>query len=154
MNQIMTSTLMTSAMTTMFMSHPVAITISIIAQTIMTALMISIMYQTPWFSYILFLIFLGGMLILFSYITSLTANMTFKANTAPMVAPPAIMLWLLLTINLKADTINNQSTQLMINKLFHQDMKTTMILALFLLIILLIAVKITTAHKGPLQSKT
>nr|YP_010148798.1 NADH dehydrogenase subunit 6 [Anodonta exulcerata]QQV69689.1 NADH dehydrogenase subunit 6 [Anodonta exulcerata] len=39
---------------------------------------------SPWYSYMLFFIFIGGMLVMFAYIASLSPNMTFSANNPLM----------------------------------------------------------------------
>nr|YP_009485307.1 NADH dehydrogenase subunit 6 [Lampsilis siliquoidea]AUF70015.1 NADH dehydrogenase subunit 6 [Lampsilis siliquoidea]UZC55559.1 NADH dehydrogenase subunit 6 [Lampsilis siliquoidea]UZC55615.1 NADH dehydrogenase subunit 6 [Lampsilis siliquoidea] len=40
--------------------------------------------MSPWYAYMLFFIFIGGMLVMFAYIASLTPNMTFTINSQLM----------------------------------------------------------------------
>nr|YP_009913071.1 NADH dehydrogenase subunit 6 [Pleurobema oviforme]QLJ92883.1 NADH dehydrogenase subunit 6 [Pleurobema oviforme] len=40
--------------------------------------------MSPWYAYMLFFIFIGGMLVMFAYIASLTPNVTFSMNNQLM----------------------------------------------------------------------
>nr|BAT57243.1 NADH dehydrogenase subunit 6 [Fabaeformiscandona kushiroensis] len=83
------------AMNTIFLmlNHPLAMGLTLIMQTALAALMAGIMSSTFWFSYLLVLIFLGGMLILFIYVSTLAPN-------EPLNSPPSqfFLTFLLLTI--------------------------------------------------------
>nr|DAB41859.1 TPA_asm: NADH dehydrogenase subunit 6 [Elliptio complanata] len=50
--------------------------------------------MSPWYAYMLFFIFIGGMLVMFAYIASLTPNMTFSMNNQlmPVVLTGIIIL--------------------------------------------------------------
>lgn len=58
--------------------HPLSTGIILLVQTITISVSARLFKTTYWFSYILFLIFLGGILILFIYVTSLASNEKFK----------------------------------------------------------------------------
>jgi len=55
-------------------SHPVLLILFILSQTIFICMIAWFKLKIRWFSYILFLIFLGGLIVLFVYITRLASN--------------------------------------------------------------------------------
>lgn len=57
-----------------FLNHPLTIGIILIAQTIIIAIFTGILLPSFWYSYILILVFLGGLLILFIYVSTIAAN--------------------------------------------------------------------------------
>nr|YP_010265396.1 NADH dehydrogenase subunit 6 [Dardanus arrosor]UIR97907.1 NADH dehydrogenase subunit 6 [Dardanus arrosor] len=64
----------------MFLTHPLAVGLVLLLQTILVSVLAGLFSSSYWFSYILFLIFLGGMLVLFIYVASLASNEQFKAD--------------------------------------------------------------------------
>nr|APX40938.1 NADH dehydrogenase subunit 6 [Apteropeda orbiculata] len=67
------------------MKHPLSCGLILLTQTILTAIMSGLMNYNFWYSYILFLIMIGGMLILFIYMTSIASNEKFKFNMKMML---------------------------------------------------------------------
>merc|ERR1712221_33590 len=67
------------------LSHPLAIGLALLSQTILICLITGLSSSSFWFSYILFLIFLGGMLVLFIYVTSLASNEIFKPSIVSII---------------------------------------------------------------------
>nr|YP_010285498.1 NADH dehydrogenase subunit 6 [Cerogria popularis]UKS07067.1 NADH dehydrogenase subunit 6 [Cerogria popularis] len=62
----------------MIFSHPISMGMILLIQTIMVSLLTSFIFFNSWFSYMLFLILIGGLLILFMYMTSIASNEKFK----------------------------------------------------------------------------
>nr|APX39480.1 NADH dehydrogenase subunit 6 [Chrysolina polita] len=62
----------------MFLTHPMSLGLILLIQTILVSLLTGLMNFNFWFSYILFLIMIGGMLILFLYMTSVASNEKFN----------------------------------------------------------------------------
>nr|URH16499.1 NADH dehydrogenase subunit 6 [Neotermes castaneus] len=163
----MKTLMMTSAtMSVMFtqMSHPLAMGMMLLIQTTMMCLISGLMHQSFWFQYILFMVFVGGMLVLFIYVASLASNEMFSLSTKMMITATAMMLMTLTikdktTINSKETTLFNTMTEneitTMTSKLYNQPNGTlTILMALYLLVALIVVVKITNISKGPLrQSK-
>lgn len=109
----------------------------LLIQTFLICLISGIILKSFWFSYIIFLIFLGGLLILFSYILSLASNEIFKFSR--FIFFKRIFLWntlllLFLLIDkiffiLNKNTLNSSSiysienfyleNSLILNKLFN-----------------------------------
>nr|CDN96560.1 NADH dehydrogenase subunit 6 [Cherax quadricarinatus] len=63
------------------LTHPLSMGLALLTQTIFICTLSGLFGPSYWFSYILFLIFLGGMLILFIYISSLASNEAFKIHS-------------------------------------------------------------------------
>nr|YP_010352242.1 NADH dehydrogenase subunit 6 [Reticulitermes dabieshanensis]UOL50336.1 NADH dehydrogenase subunit 6 [Reticulitermes dabieshanensis] len=91
---LMSTSMMTSMMSTQ-MKHPLAMGMMLLLQTMMTCMISGTMYKSFWFSYILFMIMIGGMLVLFMYMTSLASNEMFyptsKMMMTAMVLSPTMM---------------------------------------------------------------
>nr|YP_009567868.1 NADH dehydrogenase subunit 6 [Xenogryllus marmoratus]QBF03787.1 NADH dehydrogenase subunit 6 [Xenogryllus marmoratus] len=149
-------------------THPLASTILIIMQTLLICTMTGLLSYSFWFSYILFMIFLGGMLVLFIYITSLASNEMFNIPTKTMLmtmTSSTITLILMTNINImnytnhKNDILHNTSisylsSELPMNMIQLYNMPTsilTIITIIYLLITLIIMVKITQIQEGPLR---
>nr|ARH54309.1 NADH dehydrogenase subunit 6 [Curculionidae sp. 4 AH-2016] len=62
----------------MFMNHPLSLGCILLIQTILMSLASGYYYYNFWFSYIIFLIMIGGMLVMFIYMTSIASNEKFK----------------------------------------------------------------------------
>nr|YP_010946775.1 NADH dehydrogenase subunit 6 [Pseudoglomeris montshadskii]WGO57532.1 NADH dehydrogenase subunit 6 [Pseudoglomeris montshadskii] len=143
------------------MNYPLALGLILLIQTVMISTITGMMSQFFWFSYTLFLVFLGGMLILFIYMTSLVSNETISMSTM-MIMINFIMFLLLMLVNsswlnmnnfesLNFLTTNNELSLLLI-KIYNQPSGIiTIMLAMYLFITLIAVVKITSISKGPLR---
>nr|QLY89899.1 NADH dehydrogenase subunit 6 [Ironoquia dubia] len=148
------------------LTHPMIITIFIITQTCLLILITGIMGYTFWMSYIMFLTFIGGLLVLFIYISSLTPNKIFILNYNKI-----IMIFLLIIsvmflmkiypilLNLEMTPlsnpmkfINNENTIYLTNFYNKNEMFTTLILMNYLLLALIISTKITLLNNGPIRT--
>nr|UGN61664.1 NADH dehydrogenase subunit 6 [Cryptocercus zagunaoensis]UGN61703.1 NADH dehydrogenase subunit 6 [Cryptocercus zagunaoensis] len=163
MYQMMSISLTLSTMFTQ-MSHPLAMGMMLLMLTILVCLMMGMMSQSFWFAYIMLLIFVGGMLVLFIYVTSLASNEMMKLSTKMMITSTTMMVMLLMLMkknwmkinnsemmtNQKLKLNNENKTQL--NKLYNKpNGKMTIMLASYLFLTLITVVKITDIKSGPLQ---
>nr|UPX88665.1 NADH dehydrogenase subunit 6 [Leuctra fusca] len=153
------------------MNHPLAMGLMLLAQTLMICLLTGMMTKSYWFSYILFLVFIGGLLVLFIYVTSLASNEMFTLSASSMLMVTTIMgltMTLLLivdptlfTTTLSPSDMNSStlmitpdSTLMSLSKLYNQptDFITAMLI-LYLFLTLIAVVKITSIFQGPLRQK-
>nr|YP_010046566.1 NADH dehydrogenase subunit 6 [Coquillettidia linealis]QPJ78445.1 NADH dehydrogenase subunit 6 [Coquillettidia linealis] len=154
----------------MQMKHPLAMGLILLIQTFFTCLLTGLFMKTFWFSYILFLIFMGGMLVLFIYVTSLSSNEIFSLSLK-LTLSITLMILLFSTILLMSDKmmtifphINQEMTSInIVNSLFNENMISlnklynfptnliTILLINYLFLTLLVAVKITKKNYGPLR---
>ena len=147
-------------------NHPLPLGLLVIAHaTGVCLLTTSTWHSLAWFSYILFLIFLGAIIVLFTYITSLAANELFYT---PRYQPLRLIIlilililndYLLLPINfVTPDHQCNPHTPLkqpeeFIALIFRNPFfSITLFLACYLLLSLLIVVRLTSKTSGPVRS--
>ena len=143
----------------LFIFHPLAIIFVLILQTMLISIGIYRITQFPWFSYTLILVFLGGILILFTYISNIASNEIFKPNIKilfPLVIAP--ILTILITRpkqNLSAETktiSTEQYNNLTIFKPFsYSIIPITLLIASYIILTLLTVVKIRKMNQGPLR---
>nr|APX40691.1 NADH dehydrogenase subunit 6 [Labidostomis lucida] len=147
------------------MNHPLTAGLVLLAQTIMIALLSGTMNMNYWFSYIIFLVMIGGMLVLFVYMTSIASNEKFKFS--PTVASIIVLMLTLAIMSIFMDSLlpatflkmmdtytleSMKNTSLLINKYLnypHSLIYLTMVI--YLLITLIAVVKITIKAKGTLR---
>nr|YP_009353141.1 NADH dehydrogenase subunit 6 [Brahmaea hearseyi]AOV83400.1 NADH dehydrogenase subunit 6 [Brahmaea hearseyi] len=156
-----------------FLNHPLSMGLMILIQTLLTCLLSGMMMKTYWFSYILFLTFLGGLLVLFIYISSIASNELFyiKLNMKLFFVMFLIMSiivsfmymynlnWMNFMNNLEMNNFYNltlffnNENKINLNKLYNNQTNFLMILMVIYLFITLISiVKITNIFFGPLRS--
>nr|APX40964.1 NADH dehydrogenase subunit 6 [Cryptocephalus ramburii] len=75
---LLTLMIMMTSILCCFMNHPLTLGFTLLSQTILIALLTGLMSLNFWSSYIIFLIMIGGLLILFIYMTSIASNEKFK----------------------------------------------------------------------------
>lgn len=78
-------------------NHPLIIGLILLAQTITIALFTGLTLSSFWFSYILILVFLGGILILFIYVASIASNEKFSKYSLI----PSLILSLVFTLAIR-----------------------------------------------------
>nr|QWB85804.1 NADH dehydrogenase subunit 6 [Arhopalus rusticus] len=152
----------------MFLNHPLSFGMVLLMQTILISLITGMMNLNFWFSYILFLIMIGGMLILFIYMTSIASNEKFKFSYKLLMLTFIMMLimtFLLMIIdlyylnfslfmydNMKQMTMTNNN--LSMNKYVNYPTNLVFfMIIIYLLITLIMVVKITNLNYGPLRQK-
>nr|VFU78785.1 NADH dehydrogenase subunit 6 [Proasellus ibericus] len=70
----------------MISNAPHMLMFSLLASTLLAVVLLGLLNSFPWLSYALFLIFLGGVLILFTYISSLSSTHLFTSGGFKTVA--------------------------------------------------------------------
>nr|ULR86958.1 NADH dehydrogenase subunit 6 [Macquartia sp. 4 HNL-2022a] len=152
-----------------FMKHPLSMGLTLLGQTTLVCMMSGLMNKTFWFSYILFLVFIGGMLVLFIYVTSLASNEMFSLSIKMTLVFSFLFLLTFMIFIMIDKTLfmkyNNIETQLInllnsyikenslsLNKLYNfPNNLLTIMLMNYLLITMIAVVKITKLFKGPLR---
>nr|AQP26794.1 NADH dehydrogenase subunit 6 [Pericapritermes latignathus]AQP29651.1 NADH dehydrogenase subunit 6 [Pericapritermes dolichocephalus] len=158
----MSMSTMTSLMFTQ-MKHPLAMGLMLLLQTTMICVISGTMYSSFWFSYILFMIMIGGMLVLFMYMTSLASNEMFSPSnkmlmTAALILPAMTMIMPTVTNNKEMSNHNmmmeNEITSTT-TVMYNQMMGTmTTLLVLYMLLTLIVVVNIINVSSGPLRHTT
>nr|AKN78881.1 NADH dehydrogenase subunit 6 [Harmonia axyridis] len=148
-----------------FLTHPLSLGLLILTYTIMTCIIMGLMSSNFWFSYILMLIMIGGLLILFIYMTSTASNEKFKFNKYIMFIMISLFMITMFMNNMNLylmnQNINNEILHKMdlisnfylnLNKfLNYPNSNMFLILVFYLLISMIAVVKITKVKFGPLR---
>nr|ASL24546.1 NADH dehydrogenase subunit 6 [Semanotus bifasciatus] len=162
---ILLSTMIIMSWMFMFSNHPLSLGVVLLIQTLLISLISGLMSFNFWFSYILFLIMVGGMLILFIYMTSIASNEKFKFSMKPiylLVTFLSLILMIALLDTLMSYSIlnNYETTQMsqpmsfLLSKFMNSPMNNIMLMIItYLLITLIVVVKITNIQYGPLRQK-
>nr|QAX91113.1 NADH dehydrogenase subunit 6 [Parrhinotermes sp. C MW-2019] len=159
MNYLMTLSATASLMFTQT-KHPMAMGLILLTQTTLMCLISGTMYKSFWFSYILFMIMIGGMLVLFMYMTSIASNEMFspsnKMITITMVMFPAISLTMFNPTNnkemLEFNTMTENEVMSSTMPMYEQTTgNLTTMLVLYMLLTLIVVVKMINVNWGPLR---
>nr|YP_010569024.1 NADH dehydrogenase subunit 6 [Chonala masoni]UZC78760.1 NADH dehydrogenase subunit 6 [Chonala masoni] len=155
-----------------FINHPISMGLLILLQTLFVSLIAGMLINSYWFSYILFLVFLGGLLVLFIYVSSIASNemmnlfFTIKIFFFMFIVILNLSIlfknnlnWLNLSFNEDMDNFtnlflfNHNENYISLLKLYNEQTYLLMIIMIIYLFITLIAVvKITNIFFGPLRS--
>lgn len=140
----------------------------LIVQTISTSLFLGYIRKSFWFLYLLILIFIGGILVLFIYVTTIFPNEKFifnQTNILPIILIIIISVIILLSIkyffnlNLNSTSliiefkINGENSQLKPTiKIFISQSNLLIILIVnYLFYCIIVVIKIVNFFKGPLR---
>nr|YP_010716035.1 NADH dehydrogenase subunit 6 [Parnassius simo]WDE75745.1 NADH dehydrogenase subunit 6 [Parnassius simo] len=155
-----------------FFNHPLSMGLMILFQTLLICLLCGMLINTYWFSYILFLVFLGGLLVLFIYVSSIASNEMFYNNffskmTLIFILMLTILLsymymynmnWLNFTNNYEMNNFKNlfiffnNENKINLSKLYNNYTHLMMMMLIIYLFISLVAVvNITNIFFGPLR---
>jgi NADH-ubiquinone oxidoreductase chain 6 len=118
------------------------------------ALTLSIIYGitiSSWIAFLLFLIYVGGILVIFAYFVALSPNR--QVNN--LIIIPSITTILLIFITLILNNIYtniNTNFQYLINTFYNNiNIPILILLAIILFLTIVVVVKIVTNNKGPLR---
>nr|YP_004935241.1 NADH dehydrogenase subunit 6 [Cramptonomyia spenceri]AET13066.1 NADH dehydrogenase subunit 6 [Cramptonomyia spenceri] len=152
------------------MIHPLAMGLIMLIQTFLTCLFVGSLTQTFWFSYILFIVFLGGLLVLFIYVSALASNEMFSPSMKIILFMIMTSLFFMIyfmfmdttltpkfSSNMEIKSIYNMNSYILennlnLNKLYNFPSNLiTLLLINYLLLTLIVIVKITNIFYGPLR---
>nr|CCI69543.1 NADH dehydrogenase subunit 6 [Metacrangonyx goulmimensis] len=143
--------------------HPLFMSVMIALQSVLIGMMIYLFNCISWFSYLLFMIFLSGMMIILVYISSLASNLTvkyfffdIKLLSLSMIIP-MILIFSSNQINIfynNNTNFSNLCNLIMITGKVYSS-KTylfTILIICYLLVVLILVVKNSLFTKGPLRT--
>lgn len=147
-----------------FLNHPISLGLILLLQTICISIITGLINFNFWFSYILFLVIIGGLLILFIYITRVASNEKFKFSTI-LILPPTVRAIFIIIINLDITNIylkinetlkfNYNIPTFLLNKYFNfPSSRMALFLIIYLLLTLVVIVKLTKKNIGPIRQIT
>nr|UFR83004.1 NADH dehydrogenase subunit 6 [Xylotrupes beckeri]UFR83030.1 NADH dehydrogenase subunit 6 [Xylotrupes sumatrensis] len=153
-----------NSITLICLTHPMSMGGILLIQTIVVTLTIGFFHTNFWYSYILFLIMVSGMLVLFAYMTSVASNEKFIPSIKIFLMIMSIItlsIFMMMMMdpyysnmnNVFLETMTNNSTyNISMTKYFnYPNMSIMFLLIIYLLITLIAVVKITKIKMGPLR---
>nr|AMW68044.1 NADH dehydrogenase subunit 6 [Climacia areolaris] len=153
-----------------FMNHPISMGLILLIQTILLSLLCGMLSMSYWYSYILFLIMIGGMLILFIYMTSLASNQMIKFSMKKSLYLLTLFMLMYMINFFMFDHIINfmnnemnpfnenfyfiyKENSLDLMKLYNNpNLNMTILMIIYLLMTMIITIKISKINYGPLRS--
>nr|AVE15543.1 NADH dehydrogenase subunit 6 [Mantidae JZ-2017] len=164
MMYLLLSTSLLMSIIFIFLNHPLSMGLILFIQTILMCLISGMMSMSFWFSYVLLLIYLGGMLILFMYVINLASNEMFLYSNKVLLILLLMPLFFLsiykMNLNFKMNLQESMEINLMMKtypnnfllKLYNSPINMiTLMLACYLFLTLIAVVKIINIFKGPLR---
>nr|ALO71087.1 NADH deshydrogenase subunit 6 [Pselaphinae sp. 8 EF-2015] len=142
----------------LFMKHPLSMGLMLFMQTTITSLISGMLINNFWFSYILFLIFISGMLILFMYMINIASNEMLKISKFLIML--IIIIILILIINwmmmdpmiMNMMNLNYNNIKLYFLKYFsYPNNILIMFIMSYLFITLISSLKIINMKYGPIR---
>nr|ANJ70581.1 NADH dehydrogenase subunit 6 [Nebria brevicollis] len=157
----------------LFLNHPMSMGLILLIQTILISLISGMFSYSYWFSYILFLVMVGGMLVLFIYMTSLASNEMFYFSSKLMYFMLMFFLlmlymfmmsdYMMISAILKNSNLIEMTNNMMflknenmfsLNQMYnHPNNLLTIMLMNYLFLTMIAIVKITNINYGPLRQK-
>nr|YP_010381641.1 NADH dehydrogenase subunit 6 [Symplana brevistrata]UDL72016.1 NADH dehydrogenase subunit 6 [Symplana brevistrata] len=152
-------------MVTPLMKHPMSLGFLLIMQTSLVSMNLFINLESSWYSYILFITIIGGMMVMFMYMASISSNEKFKTMNMKLIIFMLILMTLI--FNIKKETMLNElNLKLEEKKLIYQEFqetkstykffnfnknKITILMMLVLLITMISVTNISSSFEGPLK---
>nr|YP_010134331.1 NADH dehydrogenase subunit 6 [Megabeleses liriodendrovorax]QWM93821.1 NADH dehydrogenase subunit 6 [Megabeleses liriodendrovorax] len=169
MKMFLLSIMLMNSMLLLLINNPFSFGLILLLQTLMITLISGMLSMSFWYSYILFLTMIGGLLILFIYMSSLTSNQKFYFNnkifSMYMITLTLLFFMFMLykfLLNLNYDIMssfiyneneNNFYLKMSLNKLYNTPTNQIMVILInYLLLNMFIVVKITNVNMGPLRT--
>nr|ATN23501.1 NADH dehydrogenase subunit 6 [Lema sp. EMHAU-15071010] len=139
-----------------FMKHPLSMGMILLNQTILISLITGMMQMNFWYSYILFIIMIGGMLILFMYMTSVASNEKFKFSFKLLIFLIITFMFLFLlknefTNSMMYMNLNLKNLNFSLNKYYNSNSFIMYLMFFYLLITMIMTTKITKIEKGSMR---
>nr|YP_010586612.1 NADH dehydrogenase subunit 6 [Tinodes chinchinus]UZZ44426.1 NADH dehydrogenase subunit 6 [Tinodes chinchinus] len=151
----------------MMIKHPMALNSIIFMQLLISCFIFNFMINNSWFSYILFIMFIGGLMILFMYMCSISSNLKFKINFKLMMTMIMILIIIIFIMmnmknlfffyklnNLNYNTVNMMNNKMMLFKLYEKNSLMISLITIHMLLFLMIfSTKMMKNFQGPLRKK-
>nr|AOY39769.1 NADH dehydrogenase subunit 6 [Hylurgops palliatus] len=153
------------------MNHPLTLGFTLLIQTILMSISTGLLNYNFWFSYILFLVMISGLMIMFIYMTSIASNEKFSMPSSKLTSILTLSIITIIISSLTMDKFYsilvtlmppmlNQSMNLLfplispLSKFINMPHLLMMLFLMnYLLLTLIVVVKITGLNEGALRQK-
>nr|YP_009692123.1 NADH dehydrogenase subunit 6 [Leptocentrus albolineatus]QEG98462.1 NADH dehydrogenase subunit 6 [Leptocentrus albolineatus] len=151
--------MMTVSIISMMTKTPMSMGIMLLIQTFLMILIMNSMNLSSWIPMITFLTMIGGLLIIFMYMSSITSNEKFKFNYKMMFITLTMMMPTEELLNkyqnqeyLSMEEFMNPITSM--TKMYNKSMMMTMLMVMYLMLTMITINKIIKLFEGPLRSNS
>jgi len=148
-------------------NHPLALRFILILTRIFYSAFLYVFSLSSWVPYILVIVFLSGIIIIIIYITSLSSNEPISVSKESIFILLLSNLLIFLSsykylytsisntnlLNRLTSFIRNHSSELIYKTYNYINWEITSMLIIYLFIVLIVAVKVTSLNSGPLRTK-
>nr|WRQ18157.1 NADH dehydrogenase subunit 6 [Dryodurgades tortilis] len=158
MKMIMFKIMMMLSTLTLMIKTPMSMGMCLFMQTMTMIIIMNKMMTSSWFMMITFLMMIGGLLILFTYMSSIASNEKFKFNFKPIMLMMLMFVMfdeMMIEMQIKENqNLMSESTEkISMSKMYNKTMMMTLLMMLYLLLSMITISKIVKHYKGPLRSK-
>lgn len=145
------------SLSSIFIKTPISIGVLLFLQTSLTTLFISRNINSSWTAIIIFIIFIGGLLILFIYMRRIACNEKFKLNLKFLIF---ILILIIPTEELIGEfQLNEMENKYVVNesivfrKIYNKKSNLiTIIIFIYIFLTIVVVTKIVKIYCGPLRS--
>nr|QJD22453.1 NADH dehydrogenase subunit 6 [Haustorioides koreanus] len=150
-----------SSLLFMSLNTPLSMGITVILLSFFVAVMMALLMPTTWFSFLLLMVFLSGMMVLFVYVASLASNELFVwdyVSVFLLVSLSALFVGMSRKVYCPGvsgmDFSLNNISSFMVYKMYSPHLYYfTLLLIVYLLVVLIVVVKNATISESPLRAK-
>nr|YP_010952928.1 NADH dehydrogenase subunit 6 [Empoascanara plamka]WMQ52371.1 NADH dehydrogenase subunit 6 [Empoascanara plamka] len=141
-----------------FLKNPMSMGFLLMTQTMMMIMLMNMILTTSWFSMITFLMVIGGLLIIFMYMSSIASNEKFKMKINLSLV---IIILVVITDELLMENQSEENMMILLpkdmnlslTKIYNlKSMMMTIMMVMYLLITMICVSNIVKHHEGPLRS--
>nr|AXS65928.1 NADH dehydrogenase subunit 6 [Staphylinoidea sp. 5 KM-2017] len=143
--------LITNSLFLVVATHPLSMGLILLIQMMVSSIFSALILPSKIISYGFFLAMVGGMLILFIYMTSTLSNKKFEKSEKFFFYWMIVLIFIMSIIILPQLNINPSLFNLMFVKEFFMNSEMLMIMFTYLFLTLIAVVKITKSSSGPLR---
>nr|AOY39874.1 NADH dehydrogenase subunit 6 [Hypothenemus sp. BMNH 1039866] len=132
------------------LKHPLSLSVTLIVQALLAAITTGLFFNQLWYGFIMFLVMVGGVMILFVYMTSMASSEKFS-SPSPLKFTSIMMTIILMTMlsTKKLNIKSNAELTKTFMEYFNSEMMQMMIfLMIYLFIALIAVVKISDKREG------
>nr|YP_010463263.1 NADH dehydrogenase subunit 6 [Ischnodemus noctulus]UUJ37787.1 NADH dehydrogenase subunit 6 [Ischnodemus noctulus] len=137
----------------LWINHPLAMALLIMMQTMAISIFVGLMMGSFWFSYIIMIIMLSGMLVLFTYMASIASNEKFKVSIK-LILITMILFMMNMFMKINMEEFTTQDLSIILTQLFSSKSSIIIIMmVLYLLFTMIVVSKTANSNEGPLRAK-
>nr|YP_010432000.1 NADH dehydrogenase subunit 6 [Abrus yunshanensis]USS62535.1 NADH dehydrogenase subunit 6 [Abrus yunshanensis] len=158
MKMIIVKIMMMISSSIFLIKTPMSLGILLLIQTSVSTILMAKIMESSWLAMIIFLMLIGGLMILFMYMSSISSNEKFS--------PKIMMIMLTFTIMLPMEELFSESQindtmksnmcmdMISLTKIYNKKtMMITVMMFLYMFLAMIVVTKIIKIYKGPLRSR-